>query len=254
MSDVKIERKELGNGLQVVLLTIDGVEGMLLPEVVRVLGIPEQTVHNYRKANGVEFPPLSGETARTLRKDNVIALTGRAPKFVPKTHVHDLVRFYSTPETDTIYKQLWSVSEAVFKGDYVQAAQIVGTSYDDLARYLNLATDAVNQLILQRDAERTAKEAALKLVHNSERNAATHAAEHGFTAHDIIKKYPEQCKKLILAFIAEHGQPDKLTNTGILTVILRNAGITSTIRVQTRKGPATLFDIETIDNFFNGLV
>ena len=41
MNAIKIERKELSNGLSAVLLTIGEQEGMLLPNLVTLLGVTQ---------------------------------------------------------------------------------------------------------------------------------------------------------------------------------------------------------------------
>jgi hypothetical protein len=117
MSAVEVTRKPLNNGLEAVLITLDGEDGMTLPEVVRVFGIPKETVISHVKSRGFKFERIFTQTLKPLRAENVIPLTGRPPRVVPRQAIESLVRFISTPETDEIYAQLWDTARAIFSPD-----------------------------------------------------------------------------------------------------------------------------------------
>ena len=82
--------------------------------------------------------------------------------------------------------------------------------------------------------------------------AADHAAEHGLTSIAIIKKYPEQSKKLIEDTKPKIKNLTKYGPSGILTVGLKHNGITSKVARLTPKGPAALFNTKEVDDFMKG--
>jgi Rha family phage regulatory protein len=82
--------------------------------------------------------------------------------------------------------------------------------------------------------------------------AADHAEEHGLTSIAIIKKYPEQSKKLIEETKPKIRNLIKYGPSGVLTVGLRHNGITSKIAKLTPKGPAALFNTKEVDDFMKG--
>jgi Rha family phage regulatory protein len=82
--------------------------------------------------------------------------------------------------------------------------------------------------------------------------AADHAEEHGLTSIAIIKKYPEQSKKLIEETKPKIRNITKYGPSGILTVGLRHNGIVSKVARITPKGPAVLFNPKEVDDFMKG--
>jgi hypothetical protein len=150
-SMIQVSRKVLSTGLSTVLVSINGTEGMTLPEVVRVFGIPEQTISSHMKTSGLGFSRISGKTTAELRNHGVIPLTGRPPRIVPKAAIESLVRFISTPETDTINSELWTTAEAVHKGDINAARAIVGVTEDDVLNHLETALQLARKFKTERD-------------------------------------------------------------------------------------------------------
>ncbi len=82
--------------------------------------------------------------------------------------------------------------------------------------------------------------------------AADHAEQHGLTSIAIIKKYPEKSAKLIEETKPKIKNLNKYGPSGILTVGLKNKGITSKVARVTPKGPALLFNTKEVEEFMGG--
>lgn len=202
MSNVQVTRKQLSNGLQAVLLNIDGQDGMTVPEVVRVLGIHERTISSHMKSAGFEFARNLAEIRKELVEQRVIPLgAGRTPRFIPREAIESLVRFISTPETDAIYAELWGVARAVQSGDIERAQEL--TSDDSLSPVDRLMQTArrtsgdLLTLVEALDAERKARlQAEESLATQSARvlslvtNAADAALEHAIVSRTIKDQCP----------------------------------------------------------------
>lgn len=108
MNSVKIERKQLSNGLEAVLVD----DGMTVAEIVRVLGIPQQTVSDHMKTKGFSAHRKTGKQLRQLQDEKVVPIAARAIGVYPQAAIESLVRFVSNPATDALYAELWSVAKA----------------------------------------------------------------------------------------------------------------------------------------------
>lgn len=109
---VAIVRKQLDNGLETILLAVNNEQGMLVPELARILGVGQANLQHIAKRNTLTFVTLSHKTQKELRENNVIAITGRAPNFATKDTIRSLVRLVGTTEAETIYNQLWDEAES----------------------------------------------------------------------------------------------------------------------------------------------
>jgi phage anti-repressor protein len=112
--------------------------------------------------------------------------------------------------------------------------------------------DVLVQLALNYKKVCEERDEALAVVAQTEDYAADHAEEHGLTSIAIIKKYPEQSKKLIEETKPKIRNLTKYGPSGVLTVGLRHNGITSKIAKLTPKGPAALFNTKEVDDFMKG--
>lgn len=140
---VFVEKKSLSSGLQTILVSINGEQGMTLPELAKVLGVERNTLQTHIKQGGLVSVGINDQNAQSLRKAGVIALKGRAPNFLPQATVEALVKLVGTPEAWAIYNQLWSVAKAVQSGNLVQAQRDVGVSLDDAIGHLEFALTAL---------------------------------------------------------------------------------------------------------------
>lgn len=245
MTNVQVTCKELSNGLQAVLITVDGVEGMTFPEVVRVLGIPQQTITTYCGKTKTQFHRISGGIAKALRKDNVIPMRGAPPSFVPKSVVQELVRFYSTPETDVIYKQLWSVVEDVYNGNFVQAATTVGHQPKEIREILRLALDELDRVSALNEHLTIVNTDLTEFKDTATANPIATALRSVIFAKDIEKQYPA-CRIPATEFCrSKNVNLDKFDVPGRITVWLRDChGFhkDTQFKKSTPRGPAFGYD------------
>lgn len=140
---VSVEKKSLSNGLSTILVNINGEQGMVLPELAKVLGVKAVTLRGLVINHKLSFVGLMNETAQSLRKLGVISMQGRAPNFLPKATIRELVRLVGTPEAKAVYNQLWDVAEAVQAGNLIQAQRDVDVSLDDAIGHLEFALTAL---------------------------------------------------------------------------------------------------------------
>jgi hypothetical protein len=171
---------------------------MKVTDVVRVLGIPLQTVTDHVKSNGFEFSRFSVTIRKELVAQQVIPIgAGRTPRFLQREAVESLVRFISTPETDAICKQLWEVAKAVQTGDIATAQAVVGLSEDDALDHLEQALVLARKFKKERD-EATAelvvsKEETVKVeakVTYMERNITDVTLDLSYKSFEVVRVYP----------------------------------------------------------------
>jgi hypothetical protein len=243
MNNVHVTRKTLSNGLQAVLVEIDGQEGMLVPEVVRVLGIQERTLTKHVKAHGFQFSNFSPEIRNQLADANVIKLgAGRPPRFIPREAIESLVRFISTPETDAIYAELWGVARAVKSGDIKTAQEIVGVTPKAAIEHLEAA------LAGWKAAEARADKAEATIV-SINRQPAQYARAQGLRGKDIYKEW-EVVRTNVDDYRKTQPENPRMKHEGSWTTswLQRVAGVKATIR---ENGPtqksSQLFDRADIE-------
>lgn len=165
-TSVLVTRKVLSNGLTAALISFGDFEGMTLPEITRVFGIPRMTITDHMKAKGFDFCRNSVESRKYLIAERVIPITGRPPKLVSKEAIQSLVRFISTEETDATYAQLWDVVEAVQKGDIQTAQTLVGLTPAIAISHLKIALAGweASELKVAAESNRADSETKLRVV------------------------------------------------------------------------------------------
>lgn len=147
MSAVNVKRKDLENGQRAIILQINGQDGVLLPELTKVLGVTSSTIYQLIKKYNLSFVSITKETKVTLRKEKVIPITGRLPHFLPKETVEILVKLINTPEAWAINRQLWEESARAITLD--QDNLDLRANASKLADYVHLLISKLNE------AERT---------------------------------------------------------------------------------------------------
>lgn len=110
MNAVKIERKELSNGLAAILVTIGEQQGMLLPELAKVLGVTQSTLKDHCTRHRLLIASPDVDQISDMQQQGVISLKTRRVNFLPRETVEALVKLVNTPEAWTIYGQLWEVA------------------------------------------------------------------------------------------------------------------------------------------------
>ena len=245
MNTVKIERKVLGNGLSTILVTMNGQEGMLLPELAKVLNVGRDTLSDHIKRHNLSFVSPTRQTQQELRKQNVIKLSGRSPNFLPRATVEALVKLVGTPEAWAIYGQLWEVARAVHAGDFAQAGGAVDISLEGMIRYSQIMTAA-----LQEQGAR-ADRAEAKIAQIT-KTAATHALTHALTAAQILERYPDKVGPFIAKGKARIPPMYRATykDAGFLSLGLEASGVVTTVNKTYPHGSAKLYDVASIEELF----
>lgn len=207
---VQITRKMLSNGLEAVLIN----DGMTVAEIVKVLGIPKQTVWDHMKTSGFEFDRVSGQSLYKLRREKIIPITGKSPGIVSRAAIESLVRFISTPETDEIYRQLWDIADAVKAGDYITAGKIVNTNAKDMLEYSKAMTAALEeQMARAENAEAMLTHTQATVIQMSD-NATSTAKLYSIPALKVPKLYPTLALAAWPWFEDKYGTHTKLKHFG----------------------------------------
>jgi hypothetical protein len=89
------------------MLTIGDQEGMLLPELARVLGVAQQTLRSHCERHSLNINAVSVDARRQLKKEGIIHLNSARVNFLPRETIQELVRLVGTPEAKAVYNQLW---------------------------------------------------------------------------------------------------------------------------------------------------
>lgn len=118
--------KELANGLKAIMLTIGDQEGMLLPELARVLGVQSSSLLHSIRTHGLLVVSPTHYQRLQLQQEKIIHARTTRINFVPQETVEALVKIVSTPEAWSVYSQLWGTAHAVRTGDIQTARTIVG--------------------------------------------------------------------------------------------------------------------------------
>lgn len=126
MRSVLVRDQRLSSGLTAILVTLDGQEGMTLPELAKVLAVEAVTLRGLVRNHNLSFVHITSESQKELRKQGVIPITGRSPNFLPRETVEALVKLVNTPQAWAVYNELWVVAKAVHTGDIAQAQKSVG--------------------------------------------------------------------------------------------------------------------------------
>jgi hypothetical protein len=180
---IEIKHKELSNGLATILVTLNGQEGMLLPELARVLGVSTKNLHRINRQHGFEIVTPGYHVLSTLKKEKVISLNAARVNFLPRETVEALVKIVNTPEAWTIYRELWEVAEAVHKGQLITAMQKVGVTHEDMLKYVN---ETKAELALLREQ----LDAVTKTVEEAAESPLAFALRRAIPAVEAIKLFP----------------------------------------------------------------
>lgn len=159
MENVKVEKKVLKSGLETVLVSLNGQEGMMLPELAKVLGIGRDTLSYHCRRNNLSMTSVARQTQQHFRKIGIIPMEGRSPSFLPRETVEALVKLVGTPEAWSIYNDLWQVVKNVQSGNLIEAQQKVGLSDDEVLESLEKA------LLLAKNYKKQKEEAETKVSH-----------------------------------------------------------------------------------------
>lgn len=98
------------------LIVMAGEEGLTTGQVSDLLGVSPVTIRRHAQEHGLSFVQISSEILPKLRQDNVISMKGRAPKWVPKETIRQLVKHVGTDKAQAIYDQLWKLAEENITG------------------------------------------------------------------------------------------------------------------------------------------
>lgn len=226
---VAIERKVLKSGLMAVLVKLDDEEGMTLTEVSDIFGIPKNTIQSHMKSNGFKGIRFSVHQLKHLRDARVIPLNTTVASFIPQGAIESLVRFISTPETDAIYRELW-----------------------DRARYSEQDLQNLEMKILQLEK---------KLTYIDD-YAVDHCLAKGYRSHHIMWDYPqtqEFARQLSEENANSHNKTlqkwtlKHKTMPAMVSLWLRNQGIITELRWDTRRGDTNIYNRADIDRFMQAL-
>jgi hypothetical protein len=184
---IKIERKQLSNGLQAVLVTMGEQEGMLLPELAKVLNVSASALHHSIKVHNLNIVSPTHDVRKTLKQEGVVALNAARVNFLPQSTVEALVKIVNTPEAWAVYGQLWQTARAVHSGDIQAAQNLVGVVDPLIAiAHLETALTGWKAALAERDQERS-----LRLVET--KRADDEVVTHGETRR-VAKLGPEQIR------------------------------------------------------------
>lgn len=245
MTQVQVTRKELSNGLQAILVTIDGVEGMTLPELAKLLGVGRNTLANHIARYSLASITPSDQTGKQLRMQGAISITGRAPNFLPQSTIEALVKLVGTPEAWEIYGQIWGVVKAVHSGDFIQAGLDVGLTEDDLLTNF----EACLNLLKKTRAERDQARGELKKTKGF---AVTNVITHGLKSSDVYNQYPAKSDMLIEETKPHVTDVDKFVPTGILTIGLKRNGLKTKVWTANKAGtPVKVFNADEVHAFMS---
>lgn len=241
MSSVSVRSSSLSSGLTAMLVTLDGQEGMTLPELARVLGVERNTLAMHAKRHSLNMITVSDDVRQELKNQKVVQLNVARVNFLPRGTVEALVKLVNTPQAWAVYNELWVVAKAVHAGNVFSHFNGVIT-----ADMMQLFTDSMKAL----ETENTALRATVK---QSRDFAATNVLKFGLTSAQIIKKYPGDKLDQTIQQGKAAIDPKRHAfygDSGFLTVGLREHGIETKTQSKTRKGKADVYDAAVIEKFF----
>lgn len=245
MTQVQVTRKELSNGLQTILVTLNGQEGMLTGDLANLLNVTGRNIRQLCADHNLNIGSVGSDVVIQLKKQNVIALNAARIKFLPRETVEALVKLVGTSEAWTIYGQLWSVVRSVYSGDLRKASLDVGLSEDDTLDNLEKALKLARQYKAERDA-------AMTLIKTQKAFAANHAAIHGLRSVDVLTKYPEGSTALIEETKPKIKNVEAFGPTGILTTGLKRHGLKAKVWTANKSGTkVALFNAEEVETFMS---
>ena len=91
---------------------------------------------------------------------------------------------------------------------------------------------------------------ALATIKEARDYAVNAAVEHGKTSAHIMKMFPEDSDLVIAEIEPEIKNPAKYGRSGLLTMGLAKYGIKAQVSVKTNKGPAKLYNLKEVEDFF----
>jgi hypothetical protein len=183
MNQVQVTRKELSNGLQAILVTVNGQEGMLLPHLAKVLGVTQSTLKDHCTRHRLLIARPDADQILDMQKLNVINLKTRRVNLLPRETVRALIKLVGTPETWAIFEQMWEVVNNVYNGNVVQAMTDTGVVPKDAREYLRMALAELDKAVEENDRLKGT-------ITNIDKAPLEYAVPKALRAKDIIIEFP----------------------------------------------------------------